>query len=139
MKQILFAIFCLLPFFQASSQEKPLLQFSKTETNYVVYGQVQDFITRQPLVDVKSQILTEDGVLLFEWTTNHQSGMQDMNLPFILLVPKEGSYLLRFNKEGYEETVIPYKVSKLRKNESSMKHDPVLLRRSAKRLHHRGQ
>lgn len=132
MKQILVTIFCLLPFLQASSQEKPLLQFSKTEINYVVYGQVQDFITRQPLVDVKSQILTEDGVLLFEWITNHQSGMQDMKLPFILLVPKEGSYLLRFNKEGYEETTVPYKVSKLRKSESSMKHDPVLLRRSAK-------
>lgn len=85
------------------AQTKPLLQFSKTETNYIVYGQVQDFITRQPLVDVKSQILTEDSVLLFEWVTNHQSGMYDMKMPFILLVPKEGNYLLRFNKEGYRD------------------------------------
>ncbi len=114
------------------AQTKPLLQFSKTETNYIVYGQVQDFITRQPLVDVKSQILTEDSVLLFEWVTNHQSGMQDMKLPFILLVPKEGNYLLRFNKEGYEETVVPYKVDRLRKRESSMRHEPVLLKRSPK-------
>lgn len=132
MKQILVIIFCFLPFLQASSQKNGLLQFSKTETNYIVYGQVQDFITRQPLVDVKSQILTEDSVLLFEWVTSHQNGMQDMKLPFILLIPKEGSYLLRFNKDGYEETIIPYKVSKLRKSESSMKHSPVLLRRSPK-------
>lgn len=132
MKQILVIIFFLLPILQANSQEKPLLQFSNTGTNYVVYGQVQDFITRQPLVDVKAQILTEDSVLLFEWTTNHQNAMQDMKLPFVLLVPKEGSYLLRFSKEGYEETVIPYKVNRLRKSESSMKHEPVLLKRRPK-------
>lgn len=114
------------------AQTQPLLQFSKTETNYIVYGQVQDFITRQPLADVKSQILTEDSVLLFEWTTNPQSGMQDMKLPFILLVPKEGNYLLRFNKEGYQETIVPYTVNKLRKRESAMRHEPVLIMRSPK-------
>lgn len=132
MKMIFIILFFLLPVLQIKSQERPLLRFSETGINYVVYGQVQDIVTRQPLVDVKAQILTEDSVLLFEWVTNYQSGMQDMKLPFILLIPKEGSYLLRFNKEGYEETTIPYKVSKLRKIESSMKHSPVLLRRSPK-------
>lgn len=132
MKPTLIFISFLLSILQAYPQAKPLLQFSETETNYIVYGQVQDFITRQPLADVKSQILTKDSVLLFEWTTNHQSGMQDMKLPFILLVPKEGDYILRFSKEGYEETAISYKVNKLRKRESSMEHKPVLLRRSAK-------
>lgn len=132
MKQFLFIIFFLLPILQTKSQERPLLRFSETGINYVVYGQVQDIVTRQPLVDVKAQILTEDSVLLFEWVTSYQSGMQDMKLPFILLIPEEGSYLLRFNKDGYEETIIPYKVSKLRKSESSMKHSPVLLRRSPK-------
>ena len=68
---VIFAL-SFLSIYQAHSQEKPLLQFSPTGTNYVVYGQVQDFITRQPLADVKSQILTKDSVLLFEWTTNHQ-------------------------------------------------------------------
>ncbi len=132
MKRTLKFILYLLSIFQAYSQEKPLLQFSPTGTNYVVYGQVQDFITRQPLADVKSQILTKDSVLLFEWTTNHQSGMQDMKLPFVLLVPSAGEYLLRFSKDGYEPSTIPYKVDKLRKTETSMKHKPVLLRRSAK-------
>lgn len=128
---VIFAL-SFLSIYQAHSQEKPLLQFSPTGTNYVVYGQVQDFITRQPLADVKSQILTKDSVLLFEWTTNHQSGMQDMKLPFILLVPSAGEYLLRFSKDGYDPSTIPYKVDKLRKTESSMKHKPVLLRRSTK-------
>lgn len=132
MKQFLFIIFFFLPILQTKSQERPLLRFSETGINYVVYGQVQDIVTRQPLVDVKAQILTEDSVLLFEWVTSYQSGMQDMKLPFILLIPEEGSYLLHFNKDGYEETIIPYKVSKLRKSESSMKHSPVLLRRSPK-------
>lgn len=66
MKQFLFIIFFLLPILQTKSQERPLLRFSETGINYVVYGQVQDIVTRQPLVDVKAQILTEDSVLLFE-------------------------------------------------------------------------
>jgi len=124
-------IFCcmVLP---VKSQEQKLLEFSTTETNYVVYGQVQDFITREALAGVRSQILTKDSVLLFEWTTNPQSGMQDMNLPFILLVPSAGEYILSFRKDGYEPTSIPYRVDKLRKSESAMKHEPVLLRRSMK-------
>lgn len=129
---ILLITFCLFSIQQVHSQDKPLLQFSKTGINYIVYGQVQDFITRQPLVDVRSQILTRDSVLLFEWTTNYQSGMYDVKLPFILLVPEEGDYILRFSKDGYEESVISYKVNKLRKRESAMIHEPVLLRRRAK-------
>ena len=73
---------------------------------------MQDFITREPLAGVKAQILSADSVLLFEWTTNHQSGIQDMKLAYILLVPEAGDYLLRFSKEGYAEKTVPYKVDK---------------------------
>jgi hypothetical protein len=123
---------CLLPVLQVHSQEKPLLRPSETGTNYVVYGQVQDYITRQPLSDVRSQILTKDSVLLYECTTKYGSGIKDMKLPFVLLVPAAGDYILRFSKDGYEETAIAWHVSKLRKSESVMAHPPVLLKRKPK-------
>lgn len=87
---------------------------------------MQDFITRELLVGVKAQILSADSVLLFEWTTYHQTGIQDMKLAYILLIPEAGDYLLRFCKEGYMEKTVPYKVNKLRKSEKTMKHSPVL-------------
>ncbi len=129
MKYALTMLLCLAGLLPAKAQDKPLLSFSRTETNYVVYGQVQDFITRQPLEGVKCHILTPDSVLLFEWITNRHSGILDVKLPFILLVPSAGEYLLQFSKEGYETTTIPYKVDKLRKRESAMSHKPVLLKR----------
>lgn len=89
---------------------------------------MQDFITCELLVGVKAQILSANSVQLFEWTTNHQNGIQDMKLVYILLIPKAGDYLLRFSKEGYVEKTVPYKVNKLRKSEKTMKHSPVLLR-----------
>ena len=89
---------------------------------------MQDFITCELLVGVKAQILSADSVLLFEWTTNHQSGIQDKKLAYILLIPEAGEYLLRFSKEGYVEKTVPYKVNELKKSEKTMKHSPVLLR-----------
>ena len=44
------------------AQEKPLLtkdDLMKKEY-HVLYGQVLDHVTRQPLVDVKTQLLTND-------------------------------------------------------------------------------
>ena len=89
---------------------------------------MQDFITRELLVGVKAQILSADSVRLFEWASNHESGIQDMKLAYILLIPEVGDHLLRFSKEGYVEKTVPYKVNKLRKSEKTMKHSPVLLR-----------
>ena len=89
---------------------------------------MQDFITCELLVGVKAQILSADSVLLFEWTTYHQTGIQDMKLAYILLIPEAGDYLLHFCKEGYMEKTVPYKVNKLRKSEKTMKHSSVLLR-----------
>lgn len=131
LKFIIGIFFCFV-LSSVKAQERPLLEFSRTKTNYVVYGQVQDFITRQPLADVKSQILSKDSVLLFECTTNPYSGMQSMSLAFVLLVPSAGEYVLRFSKDGYESTSVPYKVDKLRKSEGAMKHKPVLLKRKAR-------
>ena len=132
MKHTLSFFFCLLSALTVGAQAQPLLQFSRTGTNYVVYGQVQDYVTRQPLVGAKAQILTPDSVLLFEWTTNAHSGVKDTQQAFILLVPKAGDYLLRFSKEGYVERTMAYRVDKLRKAEPVMLHDPVLLRRKPK-------
>ena len=93
---------------------------------------MQDFITRELLVGVKAQIRSADSVLIFEWTTNHQTGIQDMKLAYILLIPEAGDYLLHFSKEGYVEKTVPYKVNELKKSEKTMKHSPVLLRGKAK-------
>lgn len=112
-----------------NAQDKPLLSFSTSETNYVVYGQVLDFITRSPLEGVKAQILTKDSTLLFEYVTNWQSNIFDTKLPFILLVLKAGDYVLRFSKDGYESKTVDYHVAKFRKSEPTMFHKPVLLKR----------
>lgn len=124
----IFALVIWLCCASAFSQEKPLL--THKDTDYFVYGQVQDMLTRQALDGVKSQILTADSVLLFEWTTNDVNGIYDMRRPFILLVPKAGSYVLRFSKDGYESKSISYKVDKLRRSELAMLHDAVLLKRA---------
>ena len=68
---------------------------------------MQDFNTHELLVGMKAQILSADSVLLFEWTTNHQSGIQDMKRVYILLIPEAGDYLLHFSKEGYVEKTVP--------------------------------
>ncbi len=131
----IFAIaICILMSLPINAKGKSLLETSNAETEYVVYGQVQDFVTRQPLVGVKSQILSRDSVVLDEWVTDSRRGMYDMSIPFILLVPSVGEYLLRFSKEGYDTLTISYKVDKLRKRERSMKHKPVLLKRKARNV-----
>lgn len=118
----------------AAAQDKPLLSFSKDKPNYVVYGQVQDIVTHAPLEGVKAQILTTDSTLLFEHVTNWQSSISDTNLPFILLVPKAGDYVLRFSKDGYESKTVDYHVAKLRKSEPTMFHKPVLLKRKPREV-----
>lgn len=70
-------IICLQFSLSGFVQTQPLLEFSATKTNYAVCGQVQDFITREPLAGVKAQILSADSVLLFEWRTDHQSGIHN--------------------------------------------------------------
>ncbi len=122
------AVAWLLPFL-VQAQEKPLLQFSTTETNYVVYGQVQDLVTRQALVGVKSQILTPDSVLLFEWITNDINAISGLTRIYMLLIPSAGEYVMRFSKEGYKTTSVPLKIDKLRKRESTMLQKPILLQR----------
>ena len=102
----------LLSVLSSFAQDKPLYTVedilkNRVNLKYAVYGQVQDFVTRQLLSDVKSQIWTTDSVLVFEFKTDKNNRQGNLECAYTLLFPEEGEYILRFSKEGYEDASVP--------------------------------
>ena len=124
----------LLSVLSSFAQDKPLYTVedilkNRVNLKYAVYGQVQDFVTRQLLSDVKSQIWTTDSVLVFEFKTDKNNRQGNLECAYTLLFPEEGEYILRFSKEGYEDASVPLKAVKIGKRETALQQEPVLLKR----------
>lgn len=136
MRQFFFAFFFLLLSMHVRAQEKPLLtmdDFMKNEY-HILYGQVQDYVTRQPLVDVKTQLLTKDSTLVFEWTIIPNAEVANMRSVFVAPLPEAGEYLLRVSKDGYETRTLPYRIDRLRRSEKAILHDPIILKRAPREV-----
>ena len=118
------------------AQEKPLLtkdDLMKKEY-HVLYGQVLDHVTRQPLVDVKTQLLTKDSTLVFEWTINNNMAVAYLRPVYVVPLPEAGEYMLRLSKDGYEAVTQPYQIDKLRKSEVAILNDPIIMKRTPREV-----
>ena len=85
-----FSFLCLTMYVHA--QEKPLITTDDLMKNeyHILYGQVLDNVTRLPLVDVKTQLLTTDSTLVFEWTINKNMGVSSLRTVYFVELPKAG-------------------------------------------------
>ena len=118
------------------AQEKPLLtkdDLMKKEY-HVLYGQVLDHVTRQPLVDVKTQLLTKHSTLEFEWTINNNMAVAYLRPVYVVPLPEAGEYMLRLSKDGYEAVTQPYQIDKLRKSEVAILNDPIIMKRTPREV-----
>lgn len=134
-KHIIFYVLLFLAVY-AHAQEKPLLttdDLMKKEY-HILYGQVLDNVTRKPLIDVKTQLLTKDSVLVFEWTINNENGVADLRPIYLVPIPEAGEYILRLSRDKYETATIPYKIDRLRKSEKAILHDPVVMKRAPREV-----
>ena len=113
------------------AQDKPLITLDDMmkKEYHVIYGQVLDHVTRQPMIDVKAQLLTKDSTLVFEWVINANMGMYNLHPIYFLAIPEAGEYVLRMSKEKYRTVTMPYKIDKLRKSEKAILLDPILMKR----------
>ena len=118
------------------AQEKPLLTLDDLmkKEYHVLYGQVWDHVTRRPLVDVKTQLLTKDSTLVFEWTINHNMAVAYLRPVYVVPLPEAGEYMLRLSKDGYETVTQPYRIDKLRKSEMAILNDPIVMKRTPREV-----
>ena len=129
-----FSFLCLTMYVHA--QEKPLITTDDLMKNeyHILYGQVLDNVTRLPLVDVKTQLLTTDSTLVFEWTINKNMGVSSLRPVYFVALPKAGEYILRMSKDGYETLTLPYKIDRLRKSEKAILHAPVVMKHAPREV-----
>ena len=123
-KTLLLIITLFLMTHSAYSQEKQRV--------YALYGFVGDRLMHQPLVGTKVVVMTPDSVALDSMVTTANNGILDVTPAWWARISKEGSYILRFSKEGYETQYIPVDIKKLYKSEQVIYHEPVYLNKKAK-------
>ncbi len=127
-----FLVFSLL----AHAQDKPLLttdSLMKREF-HILYGQVLDNVTRRPLIDVKTQLLTKDSVLVFEWVINNDVGVANLRPVYYMPIPEAGEYIFRLSKDKYQMVTLPLKIDRLRKSEKAILHEPILMKRAPREV-----
>lgn len=136
MKNSLFTFLLLLLAVYAHAQQKPLLTVDDVmqKEYHILYGQVLDHVTRQPLVGVKTQLLTKDSILVFEWTIIPNAEVANLRSVFVAPLPEAGAYILHLEKEGYEAVTRPYGIDKLRKSEKAILHDPIIMKRAPREM-----
>ena len=120
----------------AHAQQPPLLTIDDVmqKEYHILYGQVLDHVTRQPLVGVKTQLLTKDSILVFEWTIIPNAEVANLRSVFVAPLPEAGAYILHLEKEGYEAVTRPYGIDKLRKSEKAILHDPIIMKRAPREM-----
>ena len=93
MKNSFFTFFFLLLSMYAHAQQKPLLTIDDVmqKEYHILYGQVLDHVTRQPLVGVKTQLLTKDSILVFEWTIIPNAEVANLRSVFVAPLPEAGA------------------------------------------------
>ena len=138
MKRIVAVTFFLfhLCILYVHAQEKPLITTDDLMKNeyHILYGQVLDNVTRRPLVDVKTQLLNKDSILVFEWTITDNVEVAYLRPVFVAPLPEAGEYFLRLSKDRYETVTLPYKIDKLRRSEMAILHAPITMKRAPREV-----
>lgn len=127
--KIMKAIFTILAFICANLSMKAQLQ----ENIFRLEGKVFDYITRVQLPGSLVEVLSSDSTVIAskEASSKWQSGDKyEVSSDFSMSIPrKEGDYILRFTKEGFDPTYVNVKLHKFYKREFSRMVEPVYLRR----------
>ena len=104
------------------------------ENIFRLEGKVFDYITRVQLPGSLVEVLATDSTVIAskEASSKWQSGdKHEVSSDFSIPIPrKEGDYMLRFTKEGFDPTYVNIKLHKFYKREFSRMVEPVYLKRT---------
>lgn len=125
-------LLCTAGSLRAQDNELDAYRQAAGKYTYWLAGAVSDYVTRQPLLGVRTEILRPDSTLIYGFSTRKGFGTSRINPAWMVPVPEPGRYILRFAKEGYETVCVDYEVTRFRKRETTMTHAPILMRRPAR-------
>ena len=125
MKRLLLLCGCLWAVLAVWGQEK-------TIPEYFIYGTVGDHVTHEALADVRIELMDTDSVVLGTHVSELDNNIAEVRNAWWLGVPRPGTFLLRFTKEGYRTKVVPVMVKKLSRRMPAILIPPVYLTRAPK-------
>ena len=125
MKRLLLLCGCLWAVLAVWGQEK-------TIPEYFIYGTVGDHVTHEALADVRIELMDTDSVVLGTHVSELDNNIAEVRNAWWLGVPRPGTFLLRFTKEGYRTKVVPVTVKKLSRRMPAILIPPVYLTRAPK-------
>ena len=125
MKRLLLLCGCLWAVLAVWEQEK-------TIPEYFIYGTVGDHVTHEALADVRIELMDTDCVVLGTHVSELDNNIAEVRNAWWLGVPRPGTFLLRFTKEGYRTKVVPVTVKKLSRRMPAILIPPVYLTRAPK-------
>lgn len=125
MKRLLLLCGCLWAVLAVWGQEK-------TIPEYFIYSTVGDHVTHEALADVRIELMDTDSVVLGTHVSELDNNIAEVRNAWWLGVPRPGTFLLRFTKEGYRTKVVPVTVKKLSRRMPAILIPPVYLTRAPK-------
>ena len=118
MKQRLIILMLLLGVFSlASAQENKKGEKKETQaTSILIYTQVKDHLTHEPVQNVKAELLMEADSSFVDSIPTY-SGEESSGLTYFLEKENTGKYLIRIHADGYVTKYAPLNASKLSKRQ----------------------
>ena len=100
--------------------------FGQKERSIKIYATIQDYILRTTIEDVKVTLLSPDSVALDSCLNDN--GYITLRKLYRFNV-KEGNYIIKTEKEGYETTYTPIEVSDIRRRETNRVLSTIYMKR----------
>lgn len=100
--------------------------FGQKERSVNIYATIQDYILRTTIEDVKVTLLSPDSVALDSCLNDN--GYITLRKLYRFNV-KEGNYIIKTEKEGYETTYTPIEVSDIRRRETNRVLSTIYMKR----------
>ena len=100
--------------------------FGQKERGINIYATIKDYILRTTIENAKVTLLSPDSVVLDSCRNNY--GYSTLRKLYSFKV-KEGNYIIKTEKEGYETTYTPIEISKIRRRETSRVLSTIYMKR----------
>lgn len=100
--------------------------FGQKERGINIYATIKDHILRTTIENAKVTLLSPDSVVLDSCRNNY--GYSTLRKLYSFKV-KEGNYIVKTEKEGYETTYTPIEISKIRRRETSRVLSTIYMKR----------
>lgn len=100
--------------------------FGQKERSINIYATIKDHILRTTIENAKVTLLSPDSVVLDSCRNNY--GYSTLRKLYSFKV-KEGNYIIKTEKEGYETTYTPIEISKIRRRETSRVLSTIYMKR----------